>query len=431
MIASHTRPTSPGPPAPGRSQLRAGQPAAPPRRRPGGALHALREDNIRRVLEVIGIDGGLSQAEVGRRAGLSRATVSNLVAELRRRGLVRESPAGPGGRGGLEVAVAGEGVIVGVDYGDRHVRVGLADLSGRVLAEEVRPLSPDAGLNESCAEARGLIGRLLDRSGRRREDVLQVGVGLPVPIDTISGRVLWHPLAHGWAELDPGAILEEALQLPVLIDNDGNLGALGELRQGAARGLADVIYVNVATRVEAGFIFAGRLHRGAAGTAGEIGHMTVDPHGQTCRCGYRGCLDTVVGRSSFLEPLRDVYGPQLTMDRVIELAEHGDMRCHRALSDAGRALGVVIADLCNLLGPQRVIVAGPIFGAGEIMLGPLRETVEHRAVPAAARAVEIVRSPLDERAELLGAMWLALDSVRSRTTGNALVPEALAVGRAR
>ena len=383
---------------------------------------------MRRVLEVISIDGGLSQAEVGRRAGLSRATVSNLVAELRRRGLVRESPAGLGGRGGLEVVVAGEGAIVGVDYGDRHLRIGLADVSGRVLAEEERPLSPDAGLNESCAEARALIGQLLDRSGLRGDDVLQVGVGLPVPIDTMSGRVLWHPLAHGWAELDPGAILREALQLPVLIDNDGNLGALGELRQGAGRGFADVIYIHVATRVEAGFVLAGRLHRGAAGTAGEIGHMTVDPHGQTCRCGYRGCLDTVVGRASFLEPLRTVYGPQLELARVIELAGHGDMRCHRALNDAGRALGVVIADLCNLLCPQRVIVAGPIFGAGEIILGPLCETVEHRTVPAAARAVEIVRSDLDGRAEMVGAIWLALDSVRSRAAGNPLVPGALAVG---
>jgi predicted NBD/HSP70 family sugar kinase/DNA-binding CsgD family transcriptional regulator len=385
-----------------------------PRRRPGGALHGLREGNLRRILEVISGDGGLSQAEVARRTGLSRATVSNLVGELRRRGLIHAGNSAIGVRGMLEVVVPRSGAVVGVDYGYRHVTVGIADLGGHLLADEEHPLPLDLDVRESLDEALSMLSHLLARTGVHKEEVLQVGVGFPAPIDAISGRVGWHAILHRWAELDPRATLEDAFRVPVTIDNDCNLGALGELRQGAGRGFTDLIYINAANGVGAGFILGGRLHRGAAGTAGEIGHMTVDPYGQICRCGNRGCLDTVVGSQGFLELLRSVYGAQLDVPQVIELARQGDRRCHRALTDAGRALGAVVADLCNLLSPQRVIVAGPIFRAAEMILDPLRETVEHRAVPAAAGAVEIVPSPLDQRAEVVGAIWLALEAVRAR-----------------
>jgi predicted NBD/HSP70 family sugar kinase len=396
--------------------------SASPSRRSGGALRALREANIRRVLEVISTDGGLNQAEVARRTGLSRATVSNLVAELRRRGLVRGGAAGLGGRGSLEVTIARSGVVVGIDFGHRHVRVGVADLGGEVLADEEHRLPLDYGARPGCAEARALLSQLLEHAGVPAADVLQVGVGLPYPIDSSSGRFGGRPVPRAWADLDPRLVVEEALELPVVLDNDCNLGALGELHQGAGRGLADIVYLHADERVGAGVILGGRLHRGVAGTAGEVGHMIVDPHGRLCRCGDRGCLDMVVGAESFLDPLRGDYGAQLTTADVVELAEEGDMRCHRALTDAGRAVGIVVAALCNLLSPQRVIVAGPIFAAREIVLAPLREAVRHRAVPAAARAVQIVPSPLDRSAEMMGAIWLALDTIRQRAARLALAP---------
>jgi predicted NBD/HSP70 family sugar kinase/DNA-binding CsgD family transcriptional regulator len=396
--------------------LKATIPADGRRRRHGGALHDLREGNLRRILEVVSIDPGLSQAEVARRTGLSRATVSNLVAELRRRGFIGPGEAGISGRRPLEVASPRAGAVVGVDYGFQHVRVGVADLTGRPLGDEERALPLDFGVEESLDEARSILGQLMARTGVAAEEIQQVGVGFPAPIDRTSGQVGWHAILHRWAELDPRATLEEAFHVPAVIDNDCNLGALGELRQGAGRGGTDFVYINAGNGVGAGFILGGRLHRGAAGTAGEIGHMTVDPYGQTCRCGNRGCVDTVVGRDGFLEPLRSVYGTPLDIPEVIELAVQGDRRCQRALTDAGRALGAVVADLCNLLSPQRVIVAGPIFRAGETILEPLREAVQHRSVPAAAREAEIVQSPLDQRAEMIGATWLALEALRERAS---------------
>lgn len=411
-----------------RAGLDATPSALPPRSPRGGALHDLREGNLRRILEVVSSDRGLSQADVARRTGLSRATVSNLAAELRRRGLIRAGETGLSGRRALEVAAPRVGAVIGVDYGFQHVRVGIADLAGRTLGDEEHALPLDFGVEESLDEARSILAQLLARTGVAVQDLRQVGVGFPAPIDRTSGQVGWHAILHRWAELDPRATLEEAFHVPAVIDNDCNLGALGELRQGAGRGCTDLIYVNAGNGVGAGFILGGRLHRGAAGTAGEIGHMTVDPYGQTCLCGNRGCVDTVVGREGFLEPLRGVYGTPLDIPQVIELAGQGDRRCQRALTDAGRALGAVVADLCNLLSPQRVIVAGPIFRAHETILEPLREAVQHRSVPAAARAVEIVPSHLDQRAEMVGATWLALEAFRERTAARGLRREAGAAG---
>ncbi|MGD1054340.1 MAG: ROK family transcriptional regulator, partial [Candidatus Dormibacteria bacterium] len=367
--------------------------------------------------------------DVARRTGLSRATVSNLVAELRGRGLVRQDVAVTRGRRALRITTESGGVVVGVDCSHRHVRVGVADLSGRVLGDEENPLPLDLGVEESCAEARAMMIRLLERLGVAAADVRQVGVSLPHPIDRISGRLGGRTNPSPWADLDPRAVVEGVFGLPVVIDDDGNLGALGELRQGAARGFTDVIYIHVDERAGAGVVVNGRLHRGAAGTAGEIGHLTVDPHGELCPCGNRGCLDVVVGTSRFLAPLRDGSGGQLDIARVIELAAQGDIRCHRALADAGHAIGLVVADLCNLLSPQRVIVAGPLFDAGEVILGPLRETVGQRAVPAAARAAQIVHSQLERSGQMVGAICLALDAAGDPTTVGTPVSELLAARR--
>ena len=392
---------------------------------PGGALRALRERNLQRILEVIRSETGVRQADVARRAELSRATVSNLVAELERRGLVRTRRGVGGSPAGLEAVIGRpSNVVVGVDFGHRHVRVGVANLSGRLLADEERPLPLDLGVDESGAEAWGMAKRLLAGAGFQESDVLEAGVGLPGPMDPVTGRVGWHAILHRWAGLEARSTLSELFGLPVVVDNDGNLGALGELRLGAGRGCKDLIYMNISTGVGAGLIIGGRLHRGAAGTAGEIGHISIDQYGQVCRCGNRGCLDTVVGSDSFLEALRGTYGDELSVGRVLELAGRGDARCRRALGDAGRALGVVIADLCNLLSPQKVIVGGELILAGQLILGPVRETIAQRTVPAAAAVVEIVPSLLGERSEVMGGICLAIDAVESGAVVQALAPGA-------
>jgi predicted NBD/HSP70 family sugar kinase len=378
---------------------------------------------VERILAAIRSNAGLTQADVARRTELSRATVSNLVAELERRDLVRTRGGGRGSRRGLEAVIShSSNAVLGVDFGHRHVRVGVADLSGRLLGDEERALPLDLDVEESCAEASAMATRLLAKAGLQRSDLIQAGVGLPGPTDQVSGRVGWHAILHRWAGLEAPSALRELFGLPVVVDNDGNLGALGELRFGAGRGCSDLVYLHTATGVGAGLIIGGRVHRGAAGTAGEVSHISIDQYGQFCRCGSRGCLETVVGTDSFLEMLRGTYGDELTVSRVLELADRGDARCRRAFADAGHAFGVVIAQLCNLLSPQRVVMGGELTLAGDLIFSPLRETIAQRAVPAAAAAVEVLPSLLGERAELVGAICFALDAVGSSTAHGRLAP---------
>jgi predicted NBD/HSP70 family sugar kinase len=197
------------------------------------------------------------------------------------------------------------------------------------------------------------------------------------------------------------------LGMPVRVENDANLGALAEIVWGAGRGCSDLAYVKVSSGVGAGLVLGGRLYRGSAGTAGELGHLTLDESGPICRCGNRGCLETFASAEAVLEPLRRTHGAGLALSEAIELASAGDVGCARSIADAGRALGVAIAGLCNLLAPQRVIVGGDLARAGELLLEPVRE-VARRSSIAAMRETELSAGVLGERAEVLGAVALVL-----------------------
>jgi predicted NBD/HSP70 family sugar kinase len=194
----------------------------------------------------------------------------------------------------------------------------------------------------------------------------------------------------------------------VYIDNDANLGALAEMMWGIGRGVLEAVYVKADTGVGVGIVMHGRIYRGATGTAGEIGHSTVDENGPVCRCGNRGCLEGLVGTAALVESLRTRHRADLTMDDVLRLAADGDVGCRRALADAGRLLGVQVANLCNLLNPRLVIIAGKLSEADEIVLEPLRTSFARHALPHAAETVEIVRAVIGDRATALGAAALAM-----------------------
>jgi predicted NBD/HSP70 family sugar kinase len=205
--------------------------------------------------------------------------------------------------------------------------------------------------------------------------------------------------------------MSEELGLPVRVENDANLGALAEIVWGAGRGCSELVYVKVASGVGAGLILNGRLYEGHAGTAGEIGHVTVDETGQVCRCGNRGCLEVYAGAEAVLEPLRRRYGQGITLRQVIALAQAGDLGCRRVIADAGRSLGLAIAGTCNLLAPERVIVGGELAAAGPLLLDPLRQVVGRSAI-ASLRATPVLAGVLGERAEVLGAVALVLRESR-------------------
>lgn len=388
-----------------------------------GSQSSLHRANLERVVRAVRLAGSLTQAEIARSTGLSAATVSNIVRELRDSGTVQVTPTSSGGRRARAVTLSGDaGIVVGVDFGHSHLRVAVGNLAHQVLAEQSEPFDVDTSASEGFDRAEQLVTRLIESTGVGADKVIGVGLGVPGPIDVETGTLGSTAILPGWSGLNPRQELAERLGMPVQVDNDANLGALGELVWGSGRGVKDLAYIKVASGVGAGLVMDGRIYRGPGGTAGEIGHITLDESGPVCRCGNRGCLETFTAARYVLELLRGSHGPDLTLARMVQLAREGDLGCRRVIGDVGRHVGMGVASLANLLNPSRVVLGGDLAEAGELVLGPIRESVARYAIPSAARRLSVVSGALGGRAEVLGALALALSEVGDSSLLDASAP---------
>ncbi len=381
-----------------------------------GSLGRLRAANSRAITSLLAAEGPMSRADLVRGTGLSRTTVSSLISGLIASGHVTEtSDRGTPHKGGsgrppvLVTLSAPEGGVVGVDVGHGHIRVAAADRTGTVLAEEVAAVDVDTHGVEALDQAARMTRVVLRRGGLSRADLQAMGMCVPAPLDRRSARIRTGILP-GWQDLNPAAEMERRLAVPVFADNDANLGALAELYHGAARGVSDLVYVKVASGVGAGIVLGGRLHRGATGIAGEIGHVQVGEDGPVCRCGNRGCLETTVSARRIAELLDPAYDEPLSTDRVLELDAAEDAGVRRVLSDAGRTVGRALADLCNSLNPELVVVGGSL-GTSESLLAGVRASIDRYAQPDTAAAVRVAAAELGDHAEVTGAIALAVARV--------------------
>lgn len=389
-----------------------------------GSQSSLHRANLERVVRAVRLSGSLTQAEIARTTGLSAATVSNIVRELKESGTVEVTPTSAGGRRARSVSLSGDaGIVIGVDFGHTHLRVAVGNLAHQILAEEAEPLDVDASAEQGFDRAELLVGRLLDATGVDRAKVAGVGLGVPGPIDVASGMLGSTSILPGWSGTQPALALGERIGVPVAVDNDANLGALGELVWGSGRGVRDLAYIKVAGGVGAGLVIDGQIYRGPGGTAGEIGHITLDESGPVCRCGNRGCLETFTAARYVLPLLEPTHGTGLTMEKVVALAKEGDPGCRRVVADVGRYVGSGVASLCNLLNPSRVVLGGDLAEAGELVLGPIRTSVGRYAIPSAARQLELVPGSLGGRAEVLGALALALREMGDSTLLDGAAPQ--------
>jgi predicted NBD/HSP70 family sugar kinase len=376
-----------------------------------GSQTALRRANQLRVVEAVRSAGALTQAEIARATGLSAATVSNIVRELRGAEIVAVTPTFSGRRRAQSVSLARTaGVAVGVDFGPSHLRVALGDPGKGVLAEEVISYDVAASAERGVRRAVWLVETMLTQSRVDRSRVAGVGVGFPGRLDASTGKIDAATFLPNWAGTRLAGELSDQLGMPVQVDNDANLGALGELAEGAGRGCSHLVYLKLSSSVAAGIVADGRLYRGAEGIAGEIGHISVDARGPVCHCGNRGCLETLVGGPYLLQMLPRPSGrdqPVPTLRSVIADALAGDPGCRRILSDAGRAVGGSVAIIANLFNPRLVILGGELARAGDLVLQSIRQATEQAAIPSAVRTLKVVRGELGERAQIIGALALA------------------------
>ncbi|EHN10864.1 Putative ROK-family transcriptional regulator [Patulibacter medicamentivorans] len=354
----------------------------------------------------------ITRADVADRTGLSRATVSALVRDLERDGLV-EVVAGTanGTRTGRRPEVLRltrrAGAVLGVDFGHEHVRVAVGDLAGRTLSTHQEPVDVDHGMDAALAAARRLADRAIAESGIRPTDVIACGAGVPGPVDRLSGRIGSTMMLPGWSGTTLAVALEAQLGVPVVVDNDANLGALGEQTAGAAVGIDDVIYVKVSSGVGAGLISGGNVLHGGTGIAGEIGHVAVVPNGVPCRCGGRGCLETVASAPAVRRQLHATAGDEIPADDLVAALATGDPRVARLLADAGRALGRVLASACHLLDPSAIVLGGdPAFATDPVLAG-VREELDRHRLPGSGSGVQLVPARLGDLGQVVGALRLA------------------------
>ncbi|KAA1427276.1 ROK family transcriptional regulator [Nocardioides antri] len=378
-----------------------------------GSPASLRTANQQRVLDVLrtaapgthdaDADGGptaFTQAELARVTGLARATVSNIVRELSAAGLV-DSEAGSGRRGSAVSLSPAAGVVAGVDFGHSHLAVAIGDLTGRVLAEERRHLAAALEHDEALALAAELIDGMVPKGAALRH----IGMGLPAPVtdDVVRTPAIF----PGWRGVDAAAAASAVLGAPVDVENDANLGALAEHRCGVGRGRDSSVFVKISSGVGAGLIIGNELFHGAGGTAGEIGHLTLDEQGPMCRCGSRGCLEAYTSVGAVTSMIASQY-PGATLDDIVAAAQEGDVSARRALEDAGLHLGWGLATIVNLLNPSVIVVGGDMARAGELLLEPARIGLRRHALDAVAQT-PVLASALGERASLVGAVLLAAE----------------------
>ncbi len=377
-----------------------------------------RLDGRQRVISTLRELGPISRAELARRTALAPSTVSAIVADLMRAGLIVERTGEPvpavgakGGRPAIRLALhRSAGAAVGIDLGKRHLRIAVADLSHAFLAERVESLTRDRPAADDIGDVVELFEATLREAGVGRDQVVGVGMGIPGPVDQTTGELGDSTILPGWVGVQAAAAMRAALGFPVEVDNDANLGALGEWTWGAARGRSEVVYVKAATGIGGALIVGARPYVGASGTAGEIGHTIVDPAGPVCRCGNRGCLEMLAGTDAVLDALRPARGEQLGLGDVIALVEAGDAGCRRVVADVGRSIGAALATVCNIVNPECIVVGGDLSAARDVLLDPPRAAVRRGAIRSAARDVDVVCGALGDRAEVLGAVALALRS---------------------
>ncbi|WP_167995753.1 ROK family protein [Arthrobacter pigmenti] len=358
-----------------------------------------------------------TRAELALLTGLARSTVASRVDWLMRTGLI--APYGgavsTGGRPPSLFALnPGARVVIGADIGATHAIVVLTDLSGREIVSEREEITISDGPEAVLGWLAKAVEALLDKGKRGSFELAAIGIGLPGPVEHETGMPINPPIMPGWDRFDVPHFVQRSFNVPVLVDNDVNIMALGE-QTGSWPEVADLMFIKVATGIGAGIISGGQLQRGAQGTAGDLGHVRVPRGGEVlCRCGNTGCLEALAGGPALASALNELTGGSLVTSRdVIDLVRSGDATAIQVIRQAGRDIGDVLATCVNLINPSVVVIGGSLAQAGEHLLAGIREVVYRRSLPLATEHLRIVPSVAGERAGVMGAASMAISHVLS------------------
>jgi len=352
-----------------------------------------------------------TRAELSKLTGLARSTIALRVDSLMELGLV--SPVGDaistGGRPSSQFALNPTArLVLAADLGASHATLAISDLAGTMLGEMRGPIDiadgPEKVLGWMVESGRELLTSI----HRSASDLIAIGIGLPGPVQHNTGRPINPPIMPGWDRFDVPGWVQQHLEVPVLVDNDVNIMALGE-RAFAFPNVEHFIFVKVATGIGSGVISSGLLQRGAQGIAGDIGHVQI-PRGAgiPCHCGNRGCLEAMASGPAIASALRTAGIEVETGQDVVELVKRGNIEAIQAVRQAGRDIGEVLTACVSLMNPSVIAIGGSMAQAGEHLIAGVREVVYTRSMPLATEHLSIVQSSAGPNAAIIGASMLAI-----------------------
>ena len=369
------------------------------------------------LLDLIRRRSPITRAELASITGLARSTIAHRVDQLISEGFVAEvgEAVSTGGRPPTMLGFnADSGVVLVADLGATHSRLAVCDLVAHPLAETSREIEisqgPEAILNWVLEE----FANLLAEAGQSKEDVRGIGIGVPGPVDFAAGRAVHPPIMPGWDDYPIRDHLVDVYGVPVLVDNDVNIMALGEYWAMHPK-VDDFIFVKVGTGIGSGLIIGGNLQRGARGAAGDIGHVQAGSADVLCRWGNPDCLEASAGGAAIARNLskqREVAGSR----EVVALVQAGDHDAIQAVREAGRLIGSVLAATVNLLNPAVIAIGGDLAEAGQQLLAGIREIVYQRSTAMSTSDLRITNGSLGDRAGIIGAAALVIEHLFSPET---------------
>jgi glucokinase-like ROK family protein len=395
---------------------------------PDGPLSELRAAEMA-VVHTIQSDSPLSRTELARRLGYSRATITPIVAGLLESGILTEKGHGSssGGRRPQMLAINGElGYAAGIDIGATSVAYVLADLNGQPLERfeetaDVR-VGPEALLSHVCA----VLQEMIARQPHSERPLLAAGIGVPGPVEFSTGMLIAPPLMPTWEGFPIREFMARSFPAAtVVVDNDVNIMALGEQKAGAGQDIDNFFFIKIGTGIGCGIICEGSVYRGSNGCAGDVGHICVDYNGPVCHCGNQGCvefmaagpaiarkaMEAAAGGNSPLMAKQLAEKGTLTAVDVGEAAAAGDRAAGEIIRESGRMIGGVLAGLVNFYNPAAIFIGGGVSEIGYQLLSSIRRATLNRATPLSTRELRIEYASLGQDAGVLGALWLALDTV--------------------
>jgi predicted NBD/HSP70 family sugar kinase len=369
---------------------------------PGDLLHLIRSGRAR------------TRGELGQVTGLARSTVAQRIDALKTAGLIVELDEAAPSTGGRPPSLLGfnaeAGLILAADLGAHHSKVSVSNLLAEPIADVTAEIDIDLGPIEVLAWLDQAFRGLLVEIGRPISEVRGIGIGLPGPVDFAHGMAVNPPIMAGWHMFSVAEHFRGLYEVPVLVDNDVNIMALGEYWVMEPK-VEDFLFIKVGTGIGSGLILGGRLHRGAMGAAGDIGHIQTTSDDAICRCGNYGCLEATAGGGAIAAHLRELgYDTSYARD-VAKLVQEGNREATQRVRAAGRLIGQVLASTVNLLNPALIMVGGDMAKAESQLLAGIREVVYQRSTTLSTINLQLTVSSLGDLAGVTGAAAMVIEHI--------------------